>query len=52
MKLHSIIDILELIPELGSLELSELEVKIRNELDRRFNTKTTIFVRKEVSNVI
>ena len=46
MKLLSIKQILESIPEMGTLELYTLESKISNELDLRFKTRTIIFVRK------
>jgi hypothetical protein len=44
-------DILKEIKNLGNLELAQLESKISNELDLRFQTRTIRITSKEVRDV-
>jgi len=50
MKLISIKSFLEEIPEMGTLELAEIESRVSNELDRRLHTRTIKIVRDNNGN--
>lgn len=40
-------DIIKALPELGSLELSQLDFRIRMEFKKRFNIDTIVLIKKE-----